>query len=850
MPTKEERQAAREARQAAREAKKKDTLVPQGSTDAESSIPLFDENKVNAKTMKDAEKPGDLVTQTYDGSGKAPVVTVTKQGESEVQPSSKLSAIVSNQAKVEELKTDADKPSASNAVLEEISKAKTFEEAKNLTTVAESVNSEEEKAKNQILNKTEQELKLEQEKVAADEAQGKTNTVSSIISNEPLGTATSTMNTSSIGGDGSMVSGVMAGAEGNRDSYESTANKEDVKSDIVDANLDAMSGAPKYAIEKLGVSDYYPEAGRDIGVGTFTGSRIGSQTIYSGAGGLLPMGLYDARKRALVTAAKEKQAALDKYFNMPDAAPQFNIKFKEAGFNEMNALLMGKHKGNIDKFLADGEVRKRFAKLEAIGKETTHYSAWATKILEDAKDDKKYVTKEMIDTAGNILNAQLTDTDGIVSGKTSLSKYFDEAKTYVNGFPVVDALAKELLDPNRMGQLPINLKTGGEFDAPLFKQQAQEFLEKVGTGNIDYTTYVTGMKTFFTGDYEKVIDSWVTGNNASEDQRELLKDHFFGMLQERVKLDYKDLSTNALGRAQLAEKAREFNANMEQRKLEGKGHWETANQTINEIVDSKTKKGIHASLLDLKRKNLSPEQFKAESLDLYRRNGIANARWDYASGAVVVAEDASPNEIKNRYRVTADETTVVLQELFRDKNGKTKKGKDGNNIYVQKSVPMRTFLNNKDKSKYKTGDGRTITDDMRNDLQTGLKNGKFAYAPTTNYVTVGSENDKTGSIDFIGTNNKISGSNNTHNVVIHEGGLMLTSDVMEGGKPKIDPTTNQPFQNAKATPFVVRVSSSISNASSRETNNSIWGDKKKAISNYDAGGNPVSSTSSSYSSED
>jgi hypothetical protein len=562
------------------------------------------------------------------------------------------------------------------------------------------------------------------------------------------------------------------------------------------------------------------------------------------------MGLYDARKRALIQVAKEKQAALDKYFDMPDAAPQFNIKFQEAGFNEMNSLLMGKHKGNINKFLADGEVRKKFAKLEAIGKETIYYSKWADGLLLDAKDDKKYVTKEMINTAGKILDAQLNDTDGIISGKTSLSKYFDEAKTYINGFPVVDNLAKELLDPNRMGSLPINLKTGGEFDQALFKDQAQEFLQKVGTGNIDYTTYVTGMKTFFTGDYEKVIDSWVDGNNASEDQRELLKDHFFGMIQDRVKLDYKDLSTNALGRAQLAEKAREFNANLEQRKLEGKGHWETANQTINEIVDSKTKKGIHASLLDLKRKNLSPEQFKAEALDLYRRNGIANARWDYASGAVVVAEDASPNEIKNRYRVTADETTVVLQELFRDKNGKTKNGKDGKPIYVQKQVPMRTFLNNKDPKKYKTGDGRTITPEMRSDLQTGLKNGKFAYAPTTNYVTVGSENDKTGSIDFIGTNNKLSGSNNTHNVVIHEGGLMLTSDVMENGKPKIDPTTGQPFQNAKATAFTVRVSSSISNASSRETNNSIWGDKKKAISNYDAGGNPISSTSSSYSSED
>ncbi len=50
----------------------------------------------------------------------------------------------------------------------------------------------------------------------------------------------------------------------------------------------ARKKAPQLAIEKLGVQDYYPEIGRDIAVGTFSGSRIGSQTIYSGAGDVQP----------------------------------------------------------------------------------------------------------------------------------------------------------------------------------------------------------------------------------------------------------------------------------------------------------------------------------------------------------------------------------------------------------------------------------------------------------------------------------------------------------------------------------------------------------------------------------
>jgi hypothetical protein len=85
-------------------------------------------------------------------------------------------------------------------------------------------------------------------------------------------------------------------------------------------DTEGMSGTQKLALAKsqmandleyfkmanpvLKPTDYYPQVGRSVAVGNFSGEVIGSQTIYSGAGVVAPFGLYDARKRALAAAAK------------------------------------------------------------------------------------------------------------------------------------------------------------------------------------------------------------------------------------------------------------------------------------------------------------------------------------------------------------------------------------------------------------------------------------------------------------------------------------------------------------------------------------------------------------------
>jgi len=58
--------------------------------------------------------------------------------------------------------------------------------------------------------------------------------------------------------------------------------------------------------QPLGVHDYYPNQGDPIGVGQSSGRIIGSQTQYVPNGGLVPIGMWDARDAAIQKAAMAK----------------------------------------------------------------------------------------------------------------------------------------------------------------------------------------------------------------------------------------------------------------------------------------------------------------------------------------------------------------------------------------------------------------------------------------------------------------------------------------------------------------------------------------------------------------
>lgn len=63
----------------------------------------------------------------------------------------------------------------------------------------------------------------------------------------------------------------------------------------------------------LALTDYYPDVNNPVAVGSYSGSEIGSTTLFAPGGGLVPLGMMDARESAIQKAAFQKARELDAF---------------------------------------------------------------------------------------------------------------------------------------------------------------------------------------------------------------------------------------------------------------------------------------------------------------------------------------------------------------------------------------------------------------------------------------------------------------------------------------------------------------------------------------------------------
>jgi len=303
-----------------------------------------------------------------------------------------------------------------------------------------------------------------------------------------------------------------------RPTYSSVATKDQVEKDITDQYRNLDSSIPQAVVEKLGVQDYYPEIGRDIAVGTFTGSRIGSQTIYSGAGGLLPQGLYDERKRALVKAAKEKQAKIDKFMEIPDTSEQFNGDYKQGVFSFMQDG-MAKNNWDLNAAMKDKEFMKGYYRWQTMGKEITYTDGIVDAIVDSqiSKDGKAvpYVPAEVLDQAYKFREGKLDNMEDIMSGKSKIMDYAKNMRNFQNGAEWADDMVKTWSDPAKRVELPMNLKSGKEINEAAIGE-IQSSIQKLRENTGSYDSFLNVVKKYYDLD-ESLVGEWANLNNLPKD---------------------------------------------------------------------------------------------------------------------------------------------------------------------------------------------------------------------------------------------------------------------------------------------------------------------------------------------
>jgi len=439
--------------------------------------------------------------------------------------------------------------------------------------------------------------------------------------------------------------------------------------------------------------------------------------------------------------AKEKKKQLDKFFDVIETAPQYSKAVNESWNNWLNENL-AKYNFDADRFLSDPNMRKEYAKRLSNAKDITYWTTWADGYLKDAEKKENYGTAEGIRIAGEIKMAVIDHMDEIASGQKSLKDFIDidKAKLYQNIIPQMDLIVKEALDPNRMGKSPINMRTGdveGKMDPEEFKQQRDEFVIKVKSGTLGKDEYLSGFKKFFTGDYERIIDGLIESGKFSEEQRDAAIDYFAGQMQEQIEVNPQFVDNDALEYARLAEDRRQFDAEFERKKEEGKTPWTVANELMNR-TNGNTGKTMQQELLEARRQGYTGDKLKTYMLRKARELGFPNAEWDPNLGTVVMKSPASQYEANNYFPVstTNKEAFIKLIEV---------KTVNGKKIKTPVSIAIDEFVNDKNAAKkYMFTDGSNVTDEDLTSWKDAYGNNRVAIKPSSYESYYGIAGSQTG----------------------------------------------------------------------------------------------------------
>ena len=381
-------------------------------------------------------------------------------------------------------------------------------------------------------NKEEQKINAQADKVAT-QLVNSANAVANANTSEPTEGESVYQQARALAGDGTTLANITAGAGDKRPTAEQYYTKADFEKEVAKQLAKENENTPEAVVDKLGLEEYYPNIGKDIAVGTYSGKYIGSATIFSAPGARLPMGLYDARKRAIRDAAQAKQAAMDKMYETPDAAKQLNDAFQPYYIDWVSNAL--KEAGGYDAFVANPENRKEMLRLQNLAKETVEINTRVEELKAAAqgKDGKQgaYLSKG---TRAKIIewqNGAVEGFDDILAGKKKISQLNQYFKSYANGVVWADDNMKNWNDT--VTELPMNLKTNkGLTEAQL--GELENARKAVADKSMDYDTYVDVIKKYVSVDVDSMVNSWAdySGYDVDDDAREDLKEYISSQIKD------------------------------------------------------------------------------------------------------------------------------------------------------------------------------------------------------------------------------------------------------------------------------------------------------------------------------
>lgn len=307
----------------------------------------------------------------------------------------------------------------------------------------------------------------------------------------------------------------------------------------------SVSGSPvnygEPALEKLGLQDYYPDINTPLQVGTYSGSIVGSNPIFVAGGGYFPMGIVDARKRALERAASNrvKQGEKIKELMLVPSAEQYQDKMHDIGlgiFNKYGEASNWDYNKLMDMSTPEGRAfNAEYQQYRGNAKRTIKIQKQYDKVLKNWEDGfhvPDHVLKTMEDWNSGMWE------EGMVNDPKLLSKLQKEMTSYNNVVKDAELIAGKIdKEQSIFGDLPDN---ASEAD----RQKYTEELELIRDGSW-YQILKHGSMKFVDSDRIKTLvegklkyGKYYNESQAGDD----MYNHIRAMISTQVDVAYSKLT--------------------------------------------------------------------------------------------------------------------------------------------------------------------------------------------------------------------------------------------------------------------------------------------------------------------
>lgn len=244
---------------------------------------------------------------------------------------------------------------------------------------------------------------------------------------------------------------------------------------------DAKMNTGEPAIEKLGLQQYYPDLGTPLQVGSYSGSRIGTVSIFGAGSNRLPIGVIDARRRALEKAAnaqaKKKNEIIEMAYakgaiplqkRIDDKSWEIINKYSELSGNDITSLDYNTKLGR--------QFWKEIREHQTFAQRTKMTEATVKKLTTDILNENVYVPE-------SVQKDMRRFNEGMINDKMDLKSIYKIEKnlrSWTEATHVLDKFNKTKLD---LDKLPVNPNL--DWSDPKVVERADAAMEIIRGGNYD-----------------------------------------------------------------------------------------------------------------------------------------------------------------------------------------------------------------------------------------------------------------------------------------------------------------------------------------------------------------------------